>query len=115
MVSGQEKEEVAAKLRPIIPYPTGRFFRGTLSQALRARLRSVLSLRDALADISQQALARLARSRQDRRVWYSCDIFNDIPYQGRSHALFRATPVTRLGRSLALPFAEPRPTRGGTS
>ena len=44
-------------LRPIIPYPTGRFFRGTLSQALRARLRSVLSLRDALADISQQHLA----------------------------------------------------------
>src|SRR5271165_5075629 len=42
------------QLRPIIPYPTGRFFRGTLSQALRARLRSVLSLRDALADISQQ-------------------------------------------------------------
>src|SRR5271165_3350086 len=36
--------------------PTGRFFRGTLSQALRARLRSVLSLRDALADISQQHL-----------------------------------------------------------
>jgi hypothetical protein len=31
---------------PIIPYPTGRFFGGTLSQALRARLRSVLSLRD---------------------------------------------------------------------
>ena len=28
------------QLRPIIPYPTGRFFRGTLSQALRARLRS---------------------------------------------------------------------------
>ena len=24
------------ELRPIIPYPTGRFFRGTLSQALRA-------------------------------------------------------------------------------
>src|ERR1700719_2876334 len=41
-------------LRPIIPYFTGRFFRGTPSQALRARLRSVLSLRDALADISQQ-------------------------------------------------------------
>src|SRR5208337_1898414 len=40
-----------------MPYPTGRFFRGTLSQALRARLRSVLSLRDALADISQQHLA----------------------------------------------------------
>src|ERR1700759_4188418 len=38
------------------PYPTGRFFRGTLSQALRARLRSVLSLRDALPDISQQPL-----------------------------------------------------------
>ena len=45
------------QLRPIILYPTGRFFRGTLSQALRARLRSVLSLRDALADISQQPLA----------------------------------------------------------
>src|SRR5271165_1627255 len=46
------------QLRPIMPYPTGRFFRGTLSQALRARLRSVLSLRDALADISQQHLAK---------------------------------------------------------
>ena len=30
----------------IMPYPTGRFFRGTFSQALRARLRSVLSLWD---------------------------------------------------------------------
>ena len=28
------------QLRPIIPYPTGRCFRGTLSQALRAWLRS---------------------------------------------------------------------------
>jgi hypothetical protein len=28
------------QLRPIIPYPTGRFFGETLSQALRARLRS---------------------------------------------------------------------------
>ena len=28
------------QLRPIIPYPTGRFFRGTLSHALRAWLRS---------------------------------------------------------------------------
>ena len=28
------------QLRPIIPYPTGRFFRRTLSQALRAWLRS---------------------------------------------------------------------------
>jgi hypothetical protein len=27
-------------LHPIIPYPTGRFFRGTLSQALRAWLPS---------------------------------------------------------------------------
>jgi hypothetical protein len=36
--------------------PYGTFFRGTLSQALRARLRSVLSLRDALADISQRHL-----------------------------------------------------------
>jgi hypothetical protein len=30
------------QLRPIIPYPTGRFFRGTLSQALRAWLRSAV-------------------------------------------------------------------------
>ena len=30
-------------MRPIIPYPTGRIFRGSLSQALRARLRSALS------------------------------------------------------------------------
>jgi hypothetical protein len=37
----------------------GRFFRGTLSQALRARLRSVLSLRDALADISHEYLVKL--------------------------------------------------------
>jgi hypothetical protein len=41
-----------------IPYPTGRFFRGTLSQPLRVRLRSVLSLRDALVDISQQHLVQ---------------------------------------------------------
>ena len=46
----------ARSYRPIIPYPTGRFIRGTLSQALRARLRSGLSLRDVLADISQQHL-----------------------------------------------------------
>jgi hypothetical protein len=32
----------------LIPYPTGRFFPGTLSQALRAWLRSGLSLRDTL-------------------------------------------------------------------
>jgi hypothetical protein len=32
-------------------------FGGTLFQALRARLRSVLSLRDALTNISQQHLA----------------------------------------------------------
>src|SRR5580704_10244967 len=42
----------------IIPYPTGRFFRGALFQALRARLRSVSSLWDALTDISQQHLAK---------------------------------------------------------
>jgi len=29
-------EVPGSQLRPIIPYPTGRFFRGTLSQALRA-------------------------------------------------------------------------------
>ena len=37
-----------------VPYGTA--LRGTLFQALRARLRSVLSLRDTLADISQQHL-----------------------------------------------------------
>src|ERR1700722_15131098 len=42
---------------PIIPYPTGRFFRGTLSQALRARLRAGSLLRDAVAELSQQSLA----------------------------------------------------------
>ena len=47
--------------------PTGRFFRGTLSQALRARLRSVLSLRDARSDISQQHLASPVRPRFGRR------------------------------------------------
>jgi hypothetical protein len=60
---------------PIIPYPTGRFFRGTLSQALRARLRSVSSLRDALADISQQHLAKACceLSRRDRAIvaWHA--------------------------------------------
>jgi hypothetical protein len=54
-------------LRPIIPYPTRRLFRGTLAQALRARLRSVLSLRDALADISQQHLAIDSLLRMSRR------------------------------------------------
>jgi hypothetical protein len=32
--------ELPGILRPIIPYPAGRFSRGTLSQALRAWLRS---------------------------------------------------------------------------
>jgi hypothetical protein len=56
---------------PIIPYPTGRFFRGTLFQALRARLRSVSSLRDAMADISQQhhlAKACCELSRRDGAI-----------------------------------------------
>src|SRR6266404_5140960 len=50
--------------RPVFPsgrdfHPSvGAYFQAHLSQALRARLRSVLSLRDALADISQQHLAR---------------------------------------------------------
>jgi hypothetical protein len=35
--------------------PTGQFLYGTLFQALCARLRSVSSLRDALADISQSS------------------------------------------------------------
>jgi hypothetical protein len=37
---------------PIIPYPTGRFFRGDAFQALRARLRSESSLRDAAPSAS---------------------------------------------------------------
>ena len=51
-----------------IPY--GTFFRGTLFQALRARLRSGLSLRDALADISQQHPARACceMSRRDGAI-----------------------------------------------
>ena len=43
---------------PIIPCPTGRLFGVAFFQALRARLRSVSSLRDALADIWQQHLAK---------------------------------------------------------
>src|SRR3984957_21133756 len=35
-----DKKYLWDSLRPIIPYPTGRSFRGTLSQALRAWLRS---------------------------------------------------------------------------
>src|SRR5712675_3397311 len=52
--------------RPVFPsgrdfHPSvGAYFQAHLSQALRARLRSVLSLRDALADISQQHLVRIA-------------------------------------------------------
>src|ERR1700732_4593337 len=61
---------------PIIPYPTGRFFRGTLSQALRARLRSVLSLRDALADISPQHLASgPCPARRYSRWWTTLCLF----------------------------------------
>ena len=60
---------------PIIPCPTGRLFGGTLSQALRARLRSVSSLRDALADISQQHLAKACceLSRRDGAIvaWHA--------------------------------------------
>jgi hypothetical protein len=41
-------------LRPIMPYPRDGSFEGRFPQALRARLRSVLSLRDTLGDISQQ-------------------------------------------------------------
>jgi len=40
-------ESVRTPPAPITPYPTGRLFGVALSQALRARLRSVLSLRDA--------------------------------------------------------------------
>src|SRR6202046_4383161 len=43
---------------PIIPCPTGRFFRGTLSQALRARLRSGSSPPAALAEPLQKQLTK---------------------------------------------------------
>ena len=68
------------KLRPIIPYPYGTVlsrdaFPGTLCQAtlnmsLRDRLQSVLSLREALPDISQQHLAKARRemSRRDSAI-----------------------------------------------
>src|SRR5258708_7188132 len=84
------------QLRPTIPYPTGRFFRGTLSQALRARLRSVLSLRDALADISQLHLAinqvesqfryQLSRSNMKRRLCHGSP--------GRQAMIRRALPAS---------------------
>jgi hypothetical protein len=71
---------------PIIPYPTGRFFRGTLSQALRARLRSVSSLRDALADISQQHLVKACceLSRRDGAIvaWHEVP-GSECPIDGR--------------------------------
>ena len=46
------------------------YFGVALSQALRARLRSVLSLRDTLADISQQHLAKACceMSRRDGAI-----------------------------------------------
>jgi hypothetical protein len=53
---------------PGIPYPTGRFFRGTLSQALRARLRSVLSLRDTLADMCQATIGVVPTGQACRHV-----------------------------------------------
>jgi hypothetical protein len=35
-------EDLRDELRPIIPYPTGRIFRGNASLALRAKLRSIV-------------------------------------------------------------------------
>jgi hypothetical protein len=66
---------------PIIPYPTGRLFRGTLFQALRARLRSVSSLRDALTDILQQHLA-IARARCEMSRWDGAIVaWHEVPLQ----------------------------------
>jgi hypothetical protein len=44
-------------LRPIIPYPTGRFFARDVFPGTSCQATIVPSLRDALADISQQHLA----------------------------------------------------------
>jgi hypothetical protein len=43
----------------VMPFLRIALGRGTLSHALRAKLSSVLSLRDALADASQQNLTKL--------------------------------------------------------
>jgi hypothetical protein len=58
--------------RPVFPsgrdfHPSvGAYFQAHLSQALRARLRSVLSLRDALADISQHLASRFSNMERDQ-------------------------------------------------
>jgi hypothetical protein len=57
--NGAHADENTSGIRCARSYRTLRdgSFQGRFSQALRARLRSVLSLRDALAEISQQHLA----------------------------------------------------------
>src|SRR6202047_5151324 len=79
---------------PIIPYPTGRFFRGTLSQALRARLRSVLSLRDALADISQQHLAKFVHVCGRSVRFGGKKLPNDLAQRHGFAGAFRTVPLS---------------------
>ena len=75
-----DEKELWDYLRPIRPYPTGRFFRGdafpgtscqaTIGMSLRDRLQSVLSLRDGLADNRKQHLAKACceMSRRDGAI-----------------------------------------------
>jgi len=97
----------ARSYRPIIPYPTGRFIRGTLSQALRARLRSGLSLRDVLADISQQHLTKpgsipppLSNSIEESGIAVHRP-FTKVLMRGAQFRRRRHKASLKLGRSLS--------------
>jgi hypothetical protein len=91
-----DKKYLWDSLRPIIPYPTGRSFRGTLCQALRARLRSVWSLRDALADISQPGSSRFSP-----RVSTLGNVTKAVrPAKGESSCKPNASEYCRKGRGV---------------
>src|SRR5580693_4354762 len=73
-------------LRPIIPYPTGRFFGGTLSQALRAWLRSccpsgtkTMRLSKRLAAPSETRRRHLAVPRANSRLSLSISSIAERP------------------------------------
>jgi hypothetical protein len=70
-------------------------FRGTLFQALRARLQSVLSLRDALADISQQYLGKRLCTRLASESANSPTIINYRPLPRRRSRLHHRPPGRR--------------------
>ena len=66
-----------------MPYPTGRCFRQILTQALRARLRSVLSLRDALVDLSQHITPSSKSLRETSRSNSAIVAWHELP--GKHH------------------------------